>query len=418
MHIWPERTVGDCRRACSIVCAAMSVLLYAGGSVWGDVVVVKRSPEMAIGIGLDARFSNPIAAGTIEVYSDASTGQDMVDDTYLRGGGFEYKNYGASDTVLGSAIAVLTKFNLNALPGFAGGHVVMAQLRLYYNAGNTGLNLTGQVTSMDWAEGDKNSGYPGTDPAAPGASAAHPAGLNTSESQDAEGLTVGPLQSWADDAYFDRLKDGSWDVVGRTETKCTVPRPDGSDPTGDAFIVMNVTAMVQDWADGKPNYGFFTSQDTYNNCTVQLSETSHGGNFQPVLAIEYVQNGPPEAVTDLTAADVDWCQLHLSWTAPSDQPPGPIASYDLRYSQSPIDESNFDEATPVANLPAPAVPGSAQDVWVMGLQPETRYYLAMRCIDVAGLNSGLSNVLDVTTTVTDSVSSCNDRRSDAGGCAT
>ncbi len=128
-----------------------------------------------------------------------------------------------------------------------------------------------------------------------------------------------------------------------------------------------------------------------------------GGNFQPLLAIEYEQNGPPNGVTDLEAADVDWYQLHMTWTAPSDQPPGPVASYDLRYSHSPIDDSNFDAATPVANMPVPAAPGTVQDVWVTGLQPETSYYLAMRCTDLVGFSSILSNVVNATTNVTDPV---------------
>ncbi len=156
---------------CNVACLALGLSLLIASSALADVVILKRSPDLTISTGLDYRFSNAISGGTATICSDTSTGQDMVDDTWLRAG-YDYNDYGASPSLAGGAVkkVTLTKFNLSVLPGFVGGHVVKAQLRLYYTTGNTGLGLTGAVTSTDWAEGNKDGGFPGADPAAPGAS--------------------------------------------------------------------------------------------------------------------------------------------------------------------------------------------------------------------------------------------------------
>jgi phosphodiesterase/alkaline phosphatase D-like protein len=377
---------------------ALLAWTLAAGSAGADVVAIKRSAGLSIDVGLDSTFKTAIAGGTIVVYTDASTGQDVVDDTYFYpSGNGQYQNYGASPSIGGSAATtVMMKFNVAALPDFTGGRVLKAQLRMYYGSGNSGLQSTGAVTSFDWAEGNKIGTYPGLAPAAPGASLAHPAGLNTSSYQDINGGTAGPLQSWAFNGYFNPAKDGGAVVVAPTFTKYTANLPDGSNPSSDGFVVMDVTSIVQAWGDGEPNYGTYTTH-TACNYVVHFSETVIGPDFQPLLAIEYERNGPPNAVTNLAAADVDWYQLRLTWTAPSDLPPGPVASYDFRYSTSLIDDGNFAAATPLPNVPAAAAPGTAQDLLVTGLNPSTQYSFAMRSRDVAGVLSPLSNVVSVTT---------------------
>jgi len=94
-----------------------------------------------------------------------------------------------------------------------------------------------------------------------------------------------------------------------------------------------------------------------------------------------IANAQPDTVT-------------VRWTAPGDDyRVGRATAYDLRYSTSPITESNFDLATSVTGLPAPATSGTVQAVTVSGLNHGTRYYLAIKTVDDAGNWSTLSNVM-------------------------
>jgi len=104
---------------------------------------------------------------------------------------------------------------------------------------------------------------------------------------------------------------------------------------------------------------------------------------------------PPAAITDL-AAQTSTSQngaVDLSWTAPGDDgSEGLASSYDLRYSSSLITEGNWDSATPVAGLAAPAYAGTAQEFAVSGLTPSQLYYFAIKTSDEVPNESDLSNV--------------------------
>lgn len=88
----------------------------------------------------------------------------------------------------------------------------------------------------------------------------------------------------------------------------------------------------------------------------------------------------------------------LAWTAPGDDgTTGQATSYNLRYSTSPITDGNFDSATAVTGLAAPASAGSTETTTVTGLQPSTTYFFALKTTDDAGNISALSNVATKTT---------------------
>jgi hypothetical protein len=82
----------------------------------------------------------------------------------------------------------------------------------------------------------------------------------------------------------------------------------------------------------------------------------------------------------------------LNWTAPGDDGgSGTSASYDLRYSTSPIvDLNTFLASNQVSGEPAPRAAGSLESMEV-SLPPGT-YYFAVRATDEASNDSGVSNV--------------------------
>ncbi|HEQ98412.1 MAG TPA: T9SS type A sorting domain-containing protein [candidate division Zixibacteria bacterium] len=85
--------------------------------------------------------------------------------------------------------------------------------------------------------------------------------------------------------------------------------------------------------------------------------------------------------------------ITLNWTAPGDDGEiGTAATYDIRYSTSPINAINWVSAVQVQNEPAPSPAGTVESFTVTGLNPNTTYYFAIKTADEAGNWSGLSNI--------------------------
>lgn len=79
------------------------------------------------------------------------------------------------------------------------------------------------------------------------------------------------------------------------------------------------------------------------------------------------------------------------WTATGDDGNvGQAAYYEMRYSDEPIDESNWDDATPVEGMPAPSMAGEPDSVLAPVPVSGIRYFRMIVCDD-AGNCSGLSN---------------------------
>lgn len=97
---------------------------------------------------------------------------------------------------------------------------------------------------------------------------------------------------------------------------------------------------------------------------------------------------------------LDATAVNLSWSATGDDGLEGIASiYDLRYSTTPIDVTNFDAATPV---PVILVSGPAEtpEAYVInGLQAQTTHYFALKVIDNVGNAGDISNIASATTDI-------------------
>jgi hypothetical protein len=98
-------------------------------------------------------------------------------------------------------------------------------------------------------------------------------------------------------------------------------------------------------------------------------------------------------------ARADW-SIPIAWEAPGDDSTiGTAAEYDVRYSTSPIDESNWNLATQAAGEPTPKTAGSAESFLITGLEPVTTYYIAVKSRDEAYNWSLISNVISKTTSL-------------------
>ncbi len=158
--------------------------------------------------------------------------------------------------------------------------------------------------------------------------------------------------------------------------------------------------------------------------------TEHPFSFDPVNAryirlwitrVEVYGNG--SYYTQIAEIAADTAQivpnaLSLTWTSSGDDGMvGTATAYDLRWSFAPIDEGNFDSATPLDVVDPPALAGQREQ-YLLGLLEEGVYYFALKVIDDAGNISAMSNLaraatlgtapgavndLEVTTITNDSV---------------
>jgi|GEM_PF-2493939 len=136
-------------------------------------------------------------------------------------------------------------------------------------------------------------------------------------------------------------------------------------------------------------------EGTHSNVTIAKDQTATVTiDMEPVYSIDTYA---PAAVGDLSG-QASGADVNLSWTASGDDGlVGRAASYDLRWSESTIQASNFDSATPVTGTPTPAESGSAEQFAVTGLVPGGTYHFAIKVADDDGNTSAISNEAIVTT---------------------
>ncbi|MCG8604720.1 GDSL-type esterase/lipase family protein, partial [bacterium] len=128
----------------------------------------------------------------------------------------------------------------------------------------------------------------------------------------------------------------------------------------------------------------------------------HGNKFNDIAEFSAEGGGdfdPPAQIQDLAVTSSTTTSASFSWTATGGNGnEGTASSYDMRYSTTDItNDVDFNAATPVANMPNPA-PANAQETFVvLGLNPGTTYFFAIRALDASGNKSLISNVVTVTT---------------------
>jgi hypothetical protein len=108
-------------------------------------------------------------------------------------------------------------------------------------------------------------------------------------------------------------------------------------------------------------------------------------------------SSPPAAVTDLAVTGSDALSATLAWSAPADANGSAVTSYEIRYSTATITSANWSSATVAPNLLAPKAPGTAETFTIIGLQPSTTYYFAIKGIDEIGNIADISSVATCTT---------------------
>ncbi|MDP3770031.1 MAG: hypothetical protein Q8R40_03795 [bacterium] len=116
------------------------------------------------------------------------------------------------------------------------------------------------------------------------------------------------------------------------------------------------------------------------------------------LLVEYGDNTPPSAITNLAASNPGSSSADLAWTASGDDDGiGTAASYDMRYATSTITETNWNSAAQAVGEPTPSIVGTPQTMTVLGLVASTTYYFGIKTLDEVSNTSALSNIISTST---------------------
>jgi|GEM_PF-2097224 len=127
------------------------------------------------------------------------------------------------------------------------------------------------------------------------------------------------------------------------------------------------------------------------------------GNSSSLVEVTVITDTQaPSVISDLRIEDADFDitenSIVLTWTAPVDGSDNKASTYDIRYSLNPInDDEDFFNSQKIANPASPLSPYSEERLEILGLNPNTVYYFAVKSADEAPNWSALSNSLSATT---------------------
>ncbi|MBL7851931.1 MAG: choice-of-anchor D domain-containing protein [Cyclobacteriaceae bacterium] len=120
------------------------------------------------------------------------------------------------------------------------------------------------------------------------------------------------------------------------------------------------------------------------------------GRLNAAAALELPDLVPPAAISDLAVELVRYDTLVLRWTATgSSNFEGRSYGFDLRVSSSPINESNFSQATRISDLPKPPSSGTVVRFSLPQVTSGQNLYFAIKSFDRFNNLSTLSNLLAV-----------------------
>ncbi len=199
----------------------------------------------------------------------------------------------------------------------------------------------------------------------------------------------------------------------------TAPGDDGNSGTASQYDIRYANGAITEatWDEATPITGEPVPQSAGNLETFEVDGLNSGTTYYFALkTADEVPNWsgisnspgtstqadatPPVAVATLNAILPTRNSLTLLWVAPGDDgSEGTASEYDIRYSVSPINESNWALATQISGEPTPQPAGTPETLLVSGLNEGQTYYFALKAADEMPNWSELSNVASNTTAI-------------------
>ena len=100
---------------------------------------------------------------------------------------------------------------------------------------------------------------------------------------------------------------------------------------------------------------------------------------------------PPSQIRDITVSLEELNSTTITWTAPGDNNnEGQASTYEIKYYNTYINESNWQLATSVQNVPSPKPAGETEILKIEGLIEDTNYFIAIKARDLRNNESLIS----------------------------
>ena len=192
----------------------------------------------------------------------------------------------------------------------------------------------------------------------------------------------------------------------------TAPGDDGTTGTATEYDIRYATSLtvLENWDNAvqvtnEPSPSAAGSSETFTVTGLTPSTTYYFGvktadeipNWSTISNVATTSTGvetdAPAAIANLLVVLPTETSLSLIWTAPGDDgTTGTASEYDIRYSTSTINGSNWDAATQITGEPSPSPAGTPETLTVENLSAATTYYFAIKTADEVPNWSDLSNI--------------------------
>jgi uncharacterized repeat protein (TIGR03803 family) len=155
-----------------------------------------------------------------------------------------------------------------------------------------------------------------------------------------------------------------------------------------------IDRFVCDGGPCDPVGGLTKASDGFLYGTTYSGGAYGGGNVYRLM----LGHALPNHIADLKASAATQTSVNLSWTVPGGNGSGAAKSYDVRFSNTVLDSTNWTSAIQAGGEPVPLAGGSTQNFTVSGLLCGRTYYFGIVSRDAMNVDSALSNIATAKTT--------------------
>ncbi|PIE32970.1 hypothetical protein CSA56_13645 [candidate division KSB3 bacterium] len=129
---------------------------------------------------------------------------------------------------------------------------------------------------------------------------------------------------------------------------------------------------------------------TYYIAMTTTDDAKHESEISNIAIVEEV---PPAQINDVAFVGGTETTVTLSWTAPEDRTAARVVKYDIRYAETLERIQQWKRAKKVSHSLIPRDAGTGETITVERLEPNKRYYFAIKALDHSKEKSEMSNVV-------------------------
>jgi subtilisin family serine protease len=169
--------------------------------------------------------------------------------------------------------------------------------------------------------------------------------------------------------------------------------------SGTSFAAPHVAGAIALLKQAFPNYSARKIKFAIYNTALDLGLTGEDNTYGKGLidiykAYQYLTNNdtiPPDKITNIWADEITSNSVKIYWNTPLENTSFGISNYDIRISQIPITEQNFNLAKKIDYNKYVQISTTLNSILINELTPNTKYYIAIKSSDVYDNISAINN---------------------------